>query len=697
MSTVVFSGCITSDNTSETDGGITPSDTAPTQELKRFSSVREIREFLRSRAMNMLPYEGPDVLYDVMPAQEKAISSQGASALEYSTTNIQVEGVDEADFVKNDGKYIYVLTQDKLVIVDAYPPEKARILSTLRLPGTAENMFVKDDRLLVFSEEYREILFYPEYDFRPRTRSTQVTNILIYNISNREQPQLEANYTISGDYFQSRMIGDYVYFIVQDDPYYYNDFIDVPVIRAEDEVVLRPDVYYFDNPEEDYVFHTFASVNITDGRVKAKSFLLGYSDNLYVSADNIYITYQKRQPPEHYLREREEKFYRIVVPLLPPDAQKKINALKQSNLDSFEKWERITSVLEETYNHMDEREKQALFNKIEEALAEYETEKARERDKTVIHKFRIDEGEITYVAKAEVSGTLLNQFSMDEYKGYLRVATTTQFWTRGRGLVQFNNVYVLDPAFNITGKLEEIALDERIFSTRFIGDRLYMVTFKRIDPLFVVDLSNPQSPQILGKLKIPGFSDYLHPYDENHIIGVGKETSTSEWGGVSIKGVKLSLFDVSDVEHPAQIDTYEIGLPGTDSEALRDYKAFLFDKNKSLLVIPIREVRGERGYDERIGYYTQRIWQGAYVFNLTLKDGFILKGTVTHLEDYEQDYYYGNSPSAVRRSLYMNNTLYTISARKILMNDLDDLSEINRINLPFEEGNYQKYVREFGR
>ena len=124
---------------------------------------------------------------------------------------------------------------------------------------------------------------------------------------------------------------------------------------------------------------------------------------------------------------------------------------------------------------------------------------------------------------------------MDEYKNNLRVATTSSVYTT-RGSYEYNNVFVLDSGMKTIGSLTHIAEQEKIYSTRFIGDRLYMVTFKRIDPFFVIDLSTPASPKILGKLKIPGYSDYLHPYDATHIIGVGKETGTNDWGGVSTKG-----------------------------------------------------------------------------------------------------------------------------------------------------------------
>jgi len=162
-------------------------------------------------------------------------------------------------------------------------------------------------------------------------------------------------------------------------------------------------------------------------------------------------------------------------------------------------------------------------------------------------------------------------------------------------------------------------------------------------------------------------------------------------------GVKLSLFDVSDVKNPKQVDSIQIGDPGSDSEALRDHKAFLFDKEKNLLVIPLREVKGKRYYDSRFGY-RQRVWQGAYVFGITPKDGFEIKGKIAHSEG-EEDYgYYWGSPNAVRRSLYMDDVLYTISPSFIKANDLGDLDkELGEVELPFSKRGYPPYpVMEIG-
>jgi uncharacterized secreted protein with C-terminal beta-propeller domain len=685
----IFSGCVQQTYKTFDGGNVTVPES--TQELKKFSSAYELREYLKASAgstgvfgffgggRDLVQAESKMVATGTAPAMPQPAQAVQAPAADYSKTNIQVEG-----------KYIYVLAQDKLVIVDAFPASVANILSTTMIEGRPKEIFVNGDRLVVFLEDTDTVYSIQEYDYMPRPRGTMKTVAIVYDISNRKNPEEIANYSLNGNYFQSRMIGDYVYLIAKDYVYYTGDLVDMPSIRKGHEKIMAPDVYYFDNPEQNYVFHTIASINIkkTDSII-AKTFMMGYSDNLYVSGNNIYITYRKNMPGRYYEEQRQEQFYTVILPLLPQDARDKINEIKNSNLDMHEKWDKIASILEDTFNRMTEKEKQKYQDDVQKALEEYEMKLAQEREKTVIQKIGIDKGSIEYKTKGEVPGSLLNQFSMDESGDYFRVATTSQFWTSNSN-VQYNNVYVMDNDLKIAGKLEKIAQDEKIYSTRFIGNRLYMVTFKRMDPLFVIDLSNPNKPEILGQLKIPGFSDYLHPYDENHIIGVGKETAENEWGGVSIKGMKLSLFDVSDVNKPQQIDTYEIGKAGTDSEALQDHKAFLFDKNKNLLVIPVREVTSNEQYDSRYGYNMQKVWQGAYVFNITL-DGFKLKGKISHLDDFEEPNYYWGSPGAVRRSLFMDDVLYTISAKKVIMNDLSNISEIKSIDLPFSKNLYNEY------
>jgi inhibitor of cysteine peptidase len=330
-------------------------------------------------------------------------------------------------------------------------------------------------------------------------------------------------------------------------------------------------------------------------------------------------------------------------------------------------------VLWEDFNMMSEAEKQAAIAQMKSAGEENVAKKEINQTTTAIHKIAIDNGAITYVARGDMPGVLDSQFSMDEYNDNLRVATTSSVYTT-RGSYEYNNVFVLDTGMNMIGSLTHIAEQEKIYSTRFIGDRLYMVTFKRIDPFFVIDLTTPTNPKILGRLKIPGYSDYLHPYDATHIIGIGKETGTNDWGGVSTKGLKLALFDVSDVANPKQIDKVEIGDAGSDSAALSDHKAFLFDKAKNLLVIPARVVHQDAMQQGTTGGSQPQVWYGAYVFGVNPESGFVLRGTVEHGAGSSGYYSYGSSKSEVKRSLYIGDTLYTLSSAKILANPLDNIN-----------------------
>ena len=323
-------------------------------------------------------------------------------------------------------------------------------------------------------------------------------------------------------------------------------------------------------------------------------------------------------------------------------------------------------------------------------LQDFEFKIQKTYEKTVTHKINIDKENIKYIGSGEVPGHVLNQFSMDEYKGNLRIATTTGDTWQGSSL---NHLYILDEDLEIVGSVEDLAQGERIYSARFLGERAYIVTFKKVDPLFVIDVSNPKEPEVLGYLKITGYSDYLHPYDENHIIGMGKETRGGDEHFSWYQGIKISLFDVSDVENPVEEAKIEIGDRGTDSEALYEHKAFLFDKSKNLLVIPIMLAEiNESQYLEQYGEipdyaYGDVVWQGAYVLNID-EDEISLRGKITHDDNQTEEnrrwYYYGSKYS-VRRSLYMDDYLYTISNGKIKANDLQTIDEISSVDLGYKE------------
>ncbi|MFA5268462.1 MAG: beta-propeller domain-containing protein [Methanoregula sp.] len=672
-------------------------------DIKKFSSTDEIREYIENNtalagaedykyATNGAGVWATDAVMPVGTSAPRAAlaesavakgvsqSSDSTGSADHSITNVQVAGVDEPDFIKNDGKYIYVITGQTLAIVDAYPAASASVISRTVIEDTPRDIFIDGNRLVLFvtgtedtdtsvsgnSVVAEKMVAMPYYPYR---NSRPVTHAVFYDITDRAHPKMLKDYTIDGDYIDARLIGSNMYLVTREQVYTYNmDQINVPVVREGTRTIIAPDVYYFDNPERQYAFTTVSSFDTQGAKEKeAKTYLVGSGDLLYVSENAMYITYQKYNNVYRTMRSGT-----VLI-----DVEEDVSGSGSSSSGIS------APILWEDFNKMSESEKQAYITKMKNIEQEAVQKKEIDQTTTVIHKIAISNGAITYVARGDVPGVLESQFSMDEYKNNLRLATTSNVYTT-RSSYEYNNVYVLDSGMKTIGSLTHIAEQEKIYSARFIGDRLYLVTFKRVDPFFVIDLSAPTAPKILGKLKIPGYSDYLHPYDATHIIGIGKETGTNDWGGVSTKGIKLALFDVTDVDNPKQIDKVEIGDAGSDSAALTDHKAFLFDKEKNLLVIPARVVKNQATVsDTTKRVTTPNIWYGAYVFGLTPETGFVLRGTVEHGTGSDGYYYYGSSQNEVKRSLYIDNVLYTMSSKKILANPLSDIkTTIATISLP---------------
>ncbi len=698
--------------------------------IKKFSSKEELNAYIKYSAesgsgyyggyatkdkyahmVNYSTYSAPK--NDLVPVPAPEITSKtsltgsdtGSSTSDFSRTNIQVEGVDEADIVKNDGKYIYIVSGKNAVIIDAYPAKNAKILSKIKFNETPSEIFINKDKLVVFTQEY-DYNSHQEYYYGSQMK----TSISIYDISDRKNPKIEREIKSDGQYFDSRMLGDYVYVIINE-PIYYQPCqiykgaeVDMKCISSDikfPEVTMNnkrtdenfPEIYYWDVLDNSYHWTIVLSIDTQDKDAKPnkKNFVMGDAQNIYVSPENIYITRTKWMSQQ----EISEKVYdEVIIPNLPKDKQDEIKEIENSNKSFYvKKFERIL-VIKNYFADMDDKEREEFQKKINDKMQEIQNDFEKYSEQTIISRIGIKDGRITPKASGSVPGTILNQFSMDEYNKNFRIATTTQ----KNSDKQANNIYVSDENLKIIGKIEDIAPGESIYSVRFMGKKAYMVTFKRVDPLFVIDLSNPEKPALVGKLKIPGYSDYLHPYDENHLIGIGKEVDESIDADkvhssdavyyTAIQGVKLALFDVSDIEHPVEMYKEIIGDRGTESEALHDHKAFLFDKEKNLLVIPIRLAEisdAQKKSADRKNMEGEFTFQGAYIYDISLDNGFKLRGRVTHIDDPKalmKSGYYFDSPYSVKRSLYMDDVLYTISNKKVKMNDLKNITEINEVRLP---------------
>jgi inhibitor of cysteine peptidase len=568
-----------------------PPPTSPSPLLGTFSSYEELRNFLvaNSEIQGTFLFLGPwDVRFIIsepvdtrlsnavqtyMATEGSVLTVDGSTDSEpqYSTTNIQVAGVDELDIVKTDGQYIYSVSGNNIFILKAYPPEEAELLSKITLNGSYPvGIFVNGDRLAVVGCRY----IYPLLGYYASFFIDTRTFVNVYDISNKTNPTSLKNFTMSGSYFNSRMIGDYVYCVISQPCYVIYDTAVLPKIYSGNTIkeINASEIYYSNASDTNYLFTTVAVLNMqnTEEEPTYTPFISGWTSNMYVSLSNIYLTFPK----------------------------------------------------------LDEN--------------------------TTIYRMRIENSTIIPEARGEVLGRELNQFSMDEYNNYFRIVTTTQ----ANGDTQ-NNLYILNMNLSIVGKLENITLafNERIDSARFIENRCYLSTsVVRKDPFLVIDVENASDPKVLGYLKIPGFTRYLHPYDENHVIGIGIDEDNN---------VKISLFDVNNVSAPIEIDKYAVNSTWSDTPVLTDHKAFLFDKFNDLLAFPVST------------YDSYSMWQGVYVFNITLGTGITLRGNVTH----QGDSTYFSSYYSIKRVLYIENVLYTLSDMKLKLNSLEDLLLIKEIEL----------------
>ncbi|PUA40933.1 hypothetical protein C8Z91_01800 [Paenibacillus elgii] len=594
----------------------------------------------------------------------------------YSGTNVQVQGVDEADVIKTDGTYIYQVNRDRVLVTKASPAESMSVVSTVYWADPnfyPQELYVDNNYLVVVGNTSYPTYEKPgpvPYDTSPAvsvepnigtakkivvwpgrpTRST--TKTIVYELGDRTQLKQVREAELEGHYVSSRKIGDSLYVVTNKSMNYFwimrqeadsaakqaNESL--PAYRdsaAGDQFITigYEDIRYFPKAvEPNYLLIGGLKLSKPDQKMQVTSYL-GSGQNVYASPDNLYVTVSEYEPPKEneQTAQADGKTTFIPAPL---------------NMTS------------------------------------------------AIYKFGMDNGTVRYVGRGKVPGHALNQFSMDEHNGYFRIATTSGDIWRNDENTSKNNVYVLNESLNVVGKLEGLAPGERIYSVRYAGNRAYMVTFKNTDPLFVLDLSNPQAPAMLGKLKIPGYSDYLHPYDENHLIGFGKEAvevANKKGDGSDTlafyQGMKLALFDVSDVANPKELFKETIGDRGTESPLLYNHKALLFSKEKQLLAFPVTvaEVKDKTGANtqENASKYGDFTFQGAYVYGLDLQKGFQLRGKITHLTGDDMNkagqHWYGSERN-IERLLYIGDTLYSSSPDMLKANNLNTLREVGSLQLP---------------
>jgi len=611
-------------------------------------------------------------------------------AKSYSTTNTQEVGVDEADFLKNDGKYIYILVGTQLQILDAWPAEEAKKISATAIEGTPRKLYVHKDVAVVYSSlggddgydehdgygpPYTECTYGYDCDFTGDGLDSKVT---VLDISDRKAPKAIRELYVEGSYLNSRRVEDFVYtmFYFADPP--------MPAGMTFYPPQYKKHVWDCDEERDD--------VGLDEGAVKADFEALRLANIALINSmpfskwlphaeDIWYVNGQavgKGNPMNdcsgYYLSQSGDGF--AMISLLSFDLT------TQGPIENSTILSRPGAVY---------ASKQSLYLAVRhqrQGMDYWFGEVEASEEASTIHQFMMaaDKPKTAYVGSGIVKGRALNQFAMSQKDGRLRLATTSGYLPSPE---VHNTISVLElkaGKLELVGQLDNLAPSEDIRSVRFSGDLAFMVTFKKVDPLFVIDLSDPTNPTVKGELKIPGYSTYMHFLDSQHILSIGFDAE--DHGSFAYyQGILLQVFDVTDITKPSLLHKEIIGTRGTTSDAATNHLAFNFFKPLEALALPmvVCEESEEGG-----SYGDEMTFNGLMVYKVTVADGFNYLGGIPHavaeFDPYDYDWYWGDnswcstwwsqpSSSTVKRSIFMEDYVYSIAPNQIIIAHISKLDE----------------------
>lgn len=589
-----------------------------------------------------------------VPTLDSGAPEDGAK--EYSTTNNQVAGVDEADFVKNDAEHVYVLSPAGLHVIDAWPAPETKEVKLLPLPGVPRRLFLSGDKLVVYTQMGTSVAGATSdqgctygYDCRFSAEPGQ-TMVIVFDVSEPSAPVELKRFAFSGGYVASRRVGSSVYTVVQD-----GNSTSLPGIDLTLEA---------DSPEE-FTARYAERVKQADDAVDsapASSFLPWV--RTLEAASNVE---QDASSCDNALAAQAAQGLSFV-------------SLVSFDLDTLGDPTRTLIAGKPGYVYASAG---ALYLATDGAdggdFIAHATEAGT--DYSTVHKFALDGLNTGYRGSAIVPGHVLNQFSMDELDGVLRVATSSG-WVPSPS-VNSNLVTLSEQAgtFAQLGNIGGIAPTEDIRSVRFDGTRAFVVTFKKTDPLFVFDLTTPAQPRMLGELKIPGFSTYMHPMDQNHLLAVGFDAD--DHGDFAyFDGIQLQIFDVSDLANPMLLHKTTVGTRGSASEGLTNHLAFNYFPSKGMLALPMSVCTG--GDD---GVYGDALtFSGLMVFDVSLEQGIKEHGrmpfvnTASVVAQYGAGFscnnWWASGTSDVKRSIFMDDYAIGISDTQYQVAPLASLSDV---------------------
>ncbi len=647
---------------------VPPLETETEKEIRdvgKFASESEFENYL-SQAMEMVDdyYRVGTITRELTaPLPEMDISmpapiAQEAAPERYSETNIQVEGVDEPDIVKTDGINIYASIEAPYYRI---MPEPMPVPMLEAEDLSEEAVFPEISRDYVMPPRQREsetkiIKAFPVDDLELTSKIDRAGNLLLkddtlvifgrdrifgYDIKERENPQEKWEIELDSrtQFAGARAYKDTIYLITSSRVQSHRPCIIEPlIINGKPLEISCTEIYHPRAIIPADTTYSVVAVDMESGEAQNNISFIGSAQNsvIYVSLENIYLSYYRQKPVYEFMTD----FFRVECKdLVPEDVLTRLYKLEEYDISSRAKMVEFEVIIEEWMNSLDEDEKMRVETELTNRMPDYYERNMRKLEITGIVKIGTEDLEIR--ATGSVPGHLLNQFAMDEHEGNLRVATTIgersrfrTFVPRRTGFITANDVYVLDESLEQIGSVKDLGLEERIYSARFLGDMGYVVTFREIDPFYVLDLSDPYNPEMKGELKIPGYSSYLHPISEDLILGIGRE----DWN------VKASLFDVSDPYDPREIDKYFID--ESWSEILNNHHAFLLDSKHEIFFLPGRK--------------------GAYIFSFA-GNKISLERTVKETQ--------------VKRALYIDDYLYIIGAEKVVVLDQQTWERVKELDL----------------
>lgn len=582
--------------------------------------------------------------YGPWPLYLKAEMDAGGVA---SGTNTQVDGVDEADFVENDGQYMYVAHNGRLTIVRT---EDLTVASESTLSGDVVGSFLSGDRLTVITQTgsgwYGPMVRMAYGYWGPWNPQTTVS---VYDVSDRGAPDVVSETVFDGAYQDSRSVDGVVYLVLQRS-------LDLPAPQYTDTTVIKdPAAVTGDSGDvllkmpwggsDITAYRTYESWDSYVARIGPQIADLALAHAYSVDADGTTVDLGLIAGAGDIVRPQAHDQQALMTVLsLDSGANGGGFADGVGNL--------VSSYGGTVYMTTDAVYVASGADRYTDSSWTTETR---------IDRFAVAGTDVDWQAFGVVSGTLINQFAMDEQGGYLRVATHTNSSQWGEGISSTRNdngVYIFDTAgdtLDEVGRLTGLAPGEQLYAVRFMGDTAFLVTFLQTDPLFAIDLSDPTGPALQGELIIPGFSNYLQSVGDGLLLGIGQEREVGSWD----THLHASLFDVSDGASLTRIDRefLDSGYQWSFSEAQFDHHALLYSPEDGILVVPV----SGSGYDPQTGYRSANFLA---VLRIT-PEGIDVIGEI-HTDE----------PTV--RTVRIGDVLYAVGDTSVTAYQLDDLSEIGR-------------------